>query len=58
MKDRYTWSAHGAPYPLLYIIDWGHPKGPKVIGAVPQNDEPPFAQPAAEAVIRLMEVKR
>lgn len=51
-SDRYTWSAMGAKYPTLNVVDWHHPDGPKVIAAVPQSDD--GEQLAAEAVIRLM----
>lgn len=63
MNDRYTWGAHGAKYPTLNVIDWGHPGGPKVIGAVPQQNDGPDEAPwrdsgveAAKAIVRLMQV--
>ena len=53
--DRYTWSAQGARYPMLNVVDWHAEGGPRVVACVPQSDEgPPFTQPAAEAAVRLL----
>lgn len=52
---RYSLGAQGAKYPTLNIVDWHHPGGPKVIGAVPQGDDLEDIE-AAKAIIRLMEV--
>lgn len=53
---RYTWTAQGARYPMLNVIDWQAEGGPRIVACVPQdNERPDFRQPAAEAAVRLLE---
>ena len=53
-NERYTWTAHGAPWPSIHVVDWRHAAGPRVVGAVPDSDD---GIEAARAIVRLMSMR-
>lgn len=52
-SERYTWTAHGARWPSLNVIDWYAPGGPRVVACVPQTDDG-LGVEAAVAAMRLL----
>lgn len=47
--DRYDWSAHGAPWAVITIIDWHAVGGPRIVACVTCVE-------AAEAAVRLLSI--